>query len=141
MKKSVQNIALLLLVFITYPFVFQALHILYHDHGHSLDNSENGLVYICLPPAGVCSGHHDTRDLSAIPQLPFPVIGTVPDSETGGNHCPLCEHDFAKFRVSNVYQIVYGNENFSLVNTNFYQIPPVLFTGNHISLRAPPRLS
>jgi hypothetical protein len=139
MKKNVQNIALILLVFITYPFVFQALHILYHDHGHSPDI--NGLTHSCIASGASCNSNNDDRHHSSVPALLFHILSAVPVTESGGNHCPLCEHDFAKFRVGSIFQIAFSNETFSLVYSDLYQVPGILFSGNHISLRAPPHLS
>jgi ABC-type nickel/cobalt efflux system permease component RcnA len=142
MKKHSRHIALVLLIFIAYPFVFQTFHILYHDHGHTAGN---------LPAISgdyhECSSHDhsdNSRGKNNKPEdSPFTVryTGIYEQSGHDHKHCPLCEHEFAKFSVKSLFYISFKDERFLLVNNYLYQNPSVLYTGNHRSLRAPPPFS
>jgi hypothetical protein len=141
MRKNIQHIAFLLLIFTAYPFVFQTLHILHH-HGHSVNSGLNtGMVH-----THACSSDHDKygdydpdTDNSANHALSgrFYLRSSQQD-ENGEVHCPLCEHEFAKFSLGTFQEVSFTSERLSLVSTYFYQSPPLLYTGNCTSLRAPP---
>jgi hypothetical protein len=142
MKKHIRHTAILLLIFIAYPFVFQTLHIMFHDHGHDhvqKPGLSHGQIITCTPHMKNC-GHSaqipHNHDGTA---LPFQHALDNPEcSGVDYGHCPLCEHEFAKFSISSLYAISFSDERVSAINTCFYQNPPVLYQGTHISLRAPP---
>ena len=142
MKKGIQNIAIVLLFIIAYPFVFQAAHILSHDHGHSHTHSLNpvsGNLHECprhdgrLDASGTGFDGLNDYEYSAGRQLSI-----LQQYDNTGKHCPLCEHDFAKFKIDAIFQIATSGERFASVNSDLHQNPPVLYTGNNASLRAPP---
>jgi hypothetical protein len=143
MKKSTRHIALLMLVFIAYPFVFQAVHIISHDHYLHIDGSDTGRGHVHFCPAhhNKCeeSFRKDNPDEPSFAGQQF--LSSIGLSDHEGNHCPLCEHEFAKFSLEKLFNISFADERISLVNNFFYRNPSVLFTGNHRSLRAPPPAS
>jgi len=143
MQKHLKYTSVFLLMVVLYPFLFQSLHIIYHDHhqGHSCNGEViHGSLNYCLSPSGSCG------------QPPGQASGTghgadgpacrVNPATTGHAHdeCPLCEHEFAKFNLKRTMNIFFSEEILTMINTSFYQNPKVLYTGNHISPRAPPRL-
>lgn len=141
MKINFGNIALLLLVFIAYPFVFQTVHIISHSHGFSRINK----TYAGNGHVDFCSSHHNKcedparEDHSNKPPLPGQQFLKNPgNSDYVVSHCPLCEHEFAKFSLEKLFHISFADERFFLVFDYFYRNPPVLYTGNHRLLRAPP---
>jgi hypothetical protein len=140
MKKHSRHIALVLLLFIAYPFVFQTFHILYHDHSHTAGNwlANSGNHHECSS-----HDHSDNTDGKTnkpgkhhFPHQHIAGIPEQPDHEH--EHCPLCEHEFGKFSVKSLFHIYFKDERFTLVNNYLYRDPSVLYTGNHRSLRAPP---
>jgi hypothetical protein len=136
MKKHSRHIALVLLLFIAYPYVFQALHILYHDHSPTAGN------YHACSFHGQCDNSGGNKDKPDGPSFPGKNLAGIPEhSDHEDADCPLCEHEFAKFSVKSLYYISFKDERFSLVNNYFYQDPSVLYTGHHRSFRAPPTIS
>jgi hypothetical protein len=140
MRKSVRHIAFLLLIFIAYPFVFQTLHVISHDHGHTRP-VRSGIVNGQLHD---CTFHHDKshdpagQDDNSHKPVPAGQQFSGTHEHPGHEHCPLCEHEFAKFSIETLFQVSYTDDRFSLVNNYCYNNPPVLYNGNHCSLRAPP---
>ncbi len=153
MQKHIKHTALFLLLVIVYPFLFQALHIIHHDHNHAaghrhvVDQSNksscSSLTGFCSNNDGPSDDHHHYRANCDANLDHKDVLNIVSPAKTVHDHeeCPLCEHEFAKFNLKRSMDIFFTEEIFTTVNTSFYQNPPVLYTGNHISLRAPPRLS
>jgi len=152
MHKHCRHTASFLLLVIVYPFLFQALHIIRHDHEHYAGQSHmNGrsnktncssLSGFCSnideladdhPSGQNCDTNLDHRDILYI----VSQLATIHDHE----ECPLCEHEFAKFSLNRSMDIFITEEIITSVDISFYQNPPVLYSGNHISLRAPPGFS
>jgi hypothetical protein len=144
MKKNTPYIALLLLVFIAYPFVFQTVHIISHDHGFSLMNTSdpgNGQVHFCSPHQNKCEDPARKDNSNNFPLPGQQLVSSPGYSDLEGSHCPLCEHEFAKFSLEKLFHITFTNERVLLVNNYFYRNPSLLYTGNHRLLRAPPPVS
>lgn len=154
MQKHIRHTTFFLLLVIVYPFLFQALHIIHHDHDHNhaaghrhvVDQSNksscSSLTGFCSNNDGPSDDHHYRQNCDA--NLDHKdVLNIVSPAKTVHDHqeCPLCEHEFAKFNLKRSVDIFFTEEIFTTVNISFYQNPPVLYTGNHISPRAPPRLS
>jgi hypothetical protein len=143
MKKHSRHIALVLLLFIAYPYVFQASHIINHDHSHNAGNrSANSGNYHACSSHDHCDNPDGNKDNPDGSSFPGPYLAGVPDhTDHEDAYCPLCEHEFAKFSLKSLYYITFKDERFSLVNNYFYQDPSVLYTGHHRSFRAPPSVS
>ena len=144
MKKHNRHIALVLLTVIIYPYISQSLHVLNHDHGH---------MHIYGTTAGTATGHSCTSTGNGCihhngeagnNEGSSGTIGTafaaLADDQSAAP-CTLCEHEFAKFSLNRVYNIVFHTEMVCTFNPFPYNEPSGIFTFSHISLRAPPRLS
>ncbi len=140
MRKSTRHIAFLLLIFIAYPFVFQTLHVISHDHGHSgpiRSDNVKGQIHACTFHRDKSDGPAGQEDNPGKPAPAGQHFSGSPEYP-GHEHCPLCEHEFAKFSLETLFHISFTDERVSLVNNYFYRNPLVLYSGNHCSLRAPP---
>lgn len=152
MQKHIRHTASFLLLVIVYPFLFQTLHIIHHDHnqdaGHSHMNGRSNQTN-CSSLSGFCSNNDRLADDRSSSQncdvnpdhIENLYIASFKTTLHDHKECPLCEHEFAKFNLKRSINIFFTEEIFTTVNISFYQNPPVLYTGNHISLRAPPRFS
>jgi hypothetical protein len=140
MKKHIQHIAIILLLFIAYPYVFQAVHILSHDHSHASGNrSANSGYYHSCSLHDHCDNPAGNQEKPDGLSFSGPYFEGIPgNSDHEHEQCPLCEHEFAKFSVKSIFYTSFEDERFSLVNNYFYQVPSVLYTGHHRSFRAPP---
>ena len=160
MQKHIKHTALLLLLVIAYPFIFQSLHIIYHDHSRHTARHHavnHGTLNHTSPLSGSCTHtpgddpHHFPGDHNHDSSGERSGTGTdiryfsstvIPENKDHDHkECPLCDHEFAKFKLERSMNIFFLEEIFTIINTSFYQNPAVLYTGNHISPRAPPRRS
>ena len=144
MKKHVQHIAFLLLLFIAYPILFQTLHILYNDHGHAHSHcqaNQHSYMHFCTSGNGCghSSGNTNFAVSSDHPEQHF--INNHDHLANEADHCAICEHEFAKFSISKIFNICFTSEIFSTLTAFLYQDPLVSFDGNNVSLRAPPPVS
>lgn len=145
MKKHNRHIALVLLIVIIYPYISQSLHVLSHDHSHMhLYGSAAGTSNsnICTSADNDChhqSARHNENSDAAVPgEVAFKAL---PDDQVTSAPCTLCEHEFAKFSLNRIYNIVFHREMLCTLNPLPYNEPSGIFTFSHISLRAPPRAS
>jgi hypothetical protein len=137
MHKYTRHIALLLLVVIIYPYVAQSLHVLGHDHGHMHLYGVAGAQgnYSCTPDAGCV--HNDPvgdRESTGIHGATLQAL----TGDRSDSPCTLCEHEFAKFSLTSIYTVVFGQDKIGSIGPVPYNEPSGIFTFNHISLRAPP---
>lgn len=157
MQKHVRHTAFLLLLVIAYPFIFQSLHIIYHDHSHHSAHHvvNHGGLNHSSPLSGSCthepgdnmhhtSGDHDHdpsgKKSGGVTELWYLSCTLLPESKDHDlKECPLCDHEFAKFKLERLLNIFFSEEMFNIINTTFYRNALVLCTGNNVSLRAPPR--
>ena len=144
MKKHVQHIAYLLLLFIAYPFIFQTLHILYNDHGHTHSHcraDQHSYIKFCSSVNG-CGHSSKNTNHAAGSNHPEQHYVNIHDQFAGeADHCAICEHEFAKFSISKIFNICFTSEIFSALTPFPYRNPLVSFNGNNVSLRAPPPVS
>lgn len=152
MQKHIRHTASFLLLVIAYPFLFQTLHIIHHDHNHDAGHSHmNGrsnqsncsaLSGFCSNNDGLADDHTSGQNCNVNPDHRDNLYIVSPATTLHDHEeCPLCEHEFAKFNLKRSMDVFFSEEIFTTVNISFYQNPPVFYTGNHISLRAPPRIS
>ena len=156
MQKHLKYTAIFILMVVVYPFLFQSLHIIYHDHQHGSGHipgispvSRNS----CSVHTGLCShagSHEPEKDPPAGPgsdsktgRSPGLIFCTVNDHEPFHSHeeCPVCEHEFAKFSLDNTSYTLFTEDIIAIISPLFYLEPAILYTGNHKLLRAPPLLS
>lgn len=157
MQKHIKYTALILLLVIAYPFLFQSLHIIYHDHSHHSSRHlavNHGSLNHSSPLSGSCThypgddthqsaGNHNHNPSGnkseAGDELPYALCLVNPESNIHDQkECPLCDHEFAKFKLERSLNIFFSEVIFNIINAYLYQAPPVLYTGNNVSLRAPP---
>ncbi len=144
MKRHDQHIALLLLLFFGYSILFQNLHILLHDHGDSHANCILGhrvTANFCVSDNGCghSSGCNHQDNNSEHPG--HPEINNPDYHSHDAASCLVCEHEFAKFSIAQIFNIDFSAEAIGFVTPCHYQAPRILYNGNHISLRAPPSVS
>jgi hypothetical protein len=139
MHKYTRHIALLLLVVIIYPYIAQSLHVLGHDHGHmhvyGVAPGAHG-NYSCTPDTGCVHHNNPANDRESTG-----IRGVTLTTRTDGGSdtpCTLCEHEFAKFSLTSIYTVVFGQDKIGVFGPVPYSEPSGIFTFNHISLRAPP---
>ena len=135
MKSHIRHAALVLLAVILYPVGYQNFHILYHDHGHQISHSV--CESILNSGSSDSSEHECGNDNNGVEEneLPYYQFNKVVD------HCPVCEHEFAKFSHTGIYTVSTIYDFFSAIKDYVYYPPALAYSGNHISLRAPPLLS
>ncbi len=143
MKRYSQHTACLLLLFFGYSILFQNLHILLHDHGDynsncSSESAHSRTAHFCISDKG-CGHSSGGTDQDNYPDHPKqPGINNSDHNTHKAIHCPVCEHEFAKFSFTKVFNIDFSAEGIEFVTSCHYQAPRILYKGNHISLRAPP---
>ncbi len=142
-KKNSQYTAWLLLFFLAYSILIQNLHILFHDHGdihNPCNQGQTGIAHFCTSDnvCGHSSGSINQGDDPGYPKQPGINKPDHPSHEAV--HCPVCEHEFAKFSITKIFNIDFSSEILSFVTLCLYQTPCILYNGNHVSLRAPPFL-
>ena len=143
MKKHTQYIAFLLLLFFGYSILFQNLHILLHDQGYIHNNctpGQTGTAHFCISDKG-CGHSSGSINQDNNPDHPKQPGINKPDHHSHeAVHCPVCEHEFAKFSIIKIINVDFPSEILSFVTLCLYQAPRILYNGNHVSLRAPPSL-
>ncbi len=141
MKKHTQHIAFLLLLFFGYSILFQNLHILFHDHldiHNNCTSGQTGINHFCASDnlCGHSSGSIDQDNNPGHPKQPG--INQPDHHSHEAVHCPVCEHEFAKFSITKIFNVDFSTEFLSFVTPGLYKAPRILYDGNHVSLRAPP---
>jgi hypothetical protein len=135
MKRQIRYTVLVLLAVIIYPVGYQNFHILYHDHGHLKSHSVcEGILNSGSSDSFAHECWNDSKEIEEN-EFPYYQYNKVID------HCPVCEHEFAKFSHAGIYNIANIYDFFSTINDFLYHPPVLSLSGTHISLRAPPYLS
>ena len=141
MKKRIRHISPILILLVAYSLLFQNIHVLFHDHGRNqnqCNTGQTGTTNFCA--SGTVCGHSSgsiNKDENPDHQKQHGINNPdLPYGESG--HCPVCEYEFYKFRISKIITVCFSSETIGFINPCPYQTPPIQYNGNDISLRAPP---